>query len=706
MPINLSSIAGAGWQFLDNNGIILSGGKLYIYFAGTTTPATTYTSSAGTNSNPHPIILDSSGRVAEEIWTTSGNSYKFVLKDSNDNLIWTKDDIQGINDLSSLTNYVLVTDLANTTDVTKGDNLVGFKQSNLTGVLANASSRTVHQKFQEIVNVNDFGAVGDGVTNDTKAIQDAVDYAATINGVVTFPSTGTFTFAQIIVPSNITIQGFGAKLQAPSGYNSTSSYNAVFEAVSVTNVNFFNLNFGMVNLTDKVVFIKIDSCSNITVNNCDFIGNKFSCVGVKSGNNINITNNRMRIGASGIDYGIGIRVLDTCTNFNISGNTITGYKVTKFPTGAGIQPSGDSWGSVGINLEISNTFTQQSVGFSSFSGTYVIPTNAGPTSVTIPNSLVTEPDNWYGAAVIDVDSNGMPQLQSSWVSASFTNGNIVLSNIPGGAIGKTITYQAFYYGRSPRYGVINNNYISGMIFAGISIITGRDISADNNYIERIGDLGWDPEGAQNVYISNSTFAHCATAGAIYSGLNSSITSCNFIDCDVGISMSGTYGYQGFVGTMIYGIQGNNVISGCNFYNESNGDIIISVPTAKLTIENCSASTSSLRSFEITNASYLNLIGNVAGGRIGVISSNYVDISSCVIFRPRQFAFILTSVNKFRITESTVKFTSTSNGGGNGLTYTNCNTGYIQNNWFMNIVGTSVVDGGGNTSVTAASNTTM
>jgi len=49
MSVNLSPLAGAGWQLFSNNGIPLSGGKLETYLAGTTTPAVTYTTSAGNN---------------------------------------------------------------------------------------------------------------------------------------------------------------------------------------------------------------------------------------------------------------------------------------------------------------------------------------------------------------------------------------------------------------------------------------------------------------------------------------------------------------------------------------------------------------------------------------------------------------------------------------------------------------------------------
>jgi hypothetical protein len=97
MAVNLSPVGGVAAQFFDNNGVILSGGKIYTYQAGTTTPAATYTSSSGGTAHTNPIILDSAGRVPSgEIWLTGSTQYKFVLKTSADVLIATWDNVWGI----------------------------------------------------------------------------------------------------------------------------------------------------------------------------------------------------------------------------------------------------------------------------------------------------------------------------------------------------------------------------------------------------------------------------------------------------------------------------------------------------------------------------------------------------------------------------------------------------------------------------------
>lgn len=101
MTVYLSAFAGAGAQFFTDDGEVLSGGKIYTYAAGTTTPQVTYTSVLGTAANSNPIILDSGGRLPEDMWLSEGVTYRFVLKDANDVQIGEYDDIAGINDIST-----------------------------------------------------------------------------------------------------------------------------------------------------------------------------------------------------------------------------------------------------------------------------------------------------------------------------------------------------------------------------------------------------------------------------------------------------------------------------------------------------------------------------------------------------------------------------------------------------------------------------
>ena len=78
-------------QYFDDAGAPLSGGKLYVYEAGTTTLVTTYTSEVADTPNTNPIILDSRGEVGGLFLAV--DTYKFVLKDSSDVTIWTQDSV-------------------------------------------------------------------------------------------------------------------------------------------------------------------------------------------------------------------------------------------------------------------------------------------------------------------------------------------------------------------------------------------------------------------------------------------------------------------------------------------------------------------------------------------------------------------------------------------------------------------------------------
>lgn len=91
-------------QQFNQDGAPVSGGKLFVYYAGSTSKVTTYIDSAGSTPNTNPIILDSNGQC--KIWLTPGSSYKFVLSPPDDtdppsNSYWTADNINAINDVAA-----------------------------------------------------------------------------------------------------------------------------------------------------------------------------------------------------------------------------------------------------------------------------------------------------------------------------------------------------------------------------------------------------------------------------------------------------------------------------------------------------------------------------------------------------------------------------------------------------------------------------
>jgi hypothetical protein len=71
---------------------------------------------------------------------------------------------------------------------------------------AAAVARTLANRFADVVNVKDFGAVGDGVTDDTAAIQAAIDYA---EGEVYFP-VGNYKISSSLNINNNSIRLVGS----------------------------------------------------------------------------------------------------------------------------------------------------------------------------------------------------------------------------------------------------------------------------------------------------------------------------------------------------------------------------------------------------------------------------------------------------------------------------------------------------------------
>ena len=161
-------------QFFADDGTPLVGGKLYSYAAGTTTPLATYTTYAGTVANTNPVILDSRGEA--NVWL-GANVYKLALYDADNALIWTVDNITPEGDAA----------------------LVSYLPAGTGAVIT-----TVQAKLRESVSVKDFGAVGDGVTNDTAAIQAAI--TASTGKELIFPAGYTFLSGPLTASTAMTIR--------------------------------------------------------------------------------------------------------------------------------------------------------------------------------------------------------------------------------------------------------------------------------------------------------------------------------------------------------------------------------------------------------------------------------------------------------------------------------------------------------------------
>jgi hypothetical protein len=132
-------------KFYDVDGVTpLAGGRVFTYATGTTTPQATYSDYAGTSANSNPVILDANGEAT--IYLTPGVVYDFLVrKPSPDNTITLSRN--GVYSFG-------------------GDS--EFKQDG-TG----AVTTTVNTALKDWLSVTQFGAVGNGSTDDTTAFVNA-----------------------------------------------------------------------------------------------------------------------------------------------------------------------------------------------------------------------------------------------------------------------------------------------------------------------------------------------------------------------------------------------------------------------------------------------------------------------------------------------------------------------------------------------------
>lgn len=259
MSVFISALGGAAAQFFDNSGNPLTGGLLYSYAAGTTTPQTTYTSSAGSTAHTNPIVLDAAGRVPSgEIWLTEGLSYKFVLRNSAGALIGTYDNLEGLNGVDNASQIIY--------------------DPPFTG----AVSTTVEAKLEQTLSVLDFGADPTGSADSTTAIQNAIDYAQSKNGgIILFP-WGTYKISsQInITKSNVMLQGYGANGIHDGG-------TGAFPATTIV----WN---GGVYAGSMFSFYTVQSAANAKINGVGLSNMYLDCSGTCSGgiNIISVNNGR------------------------------------------------------------------------------------------------------------------------------------------------------------------------------------------------------------------------------------------------------------------------------------------------------------------------------------------------------------------------------------------------------------------------------
>lgn len=533
MAVNLSPVFGVAGQVFNDNGDPLAGGKIYTYLAGTTTNQPSYTSSSGTIAHSNPIILDGAGRVPSgEIWMTDAIPYKFVITDSTGNVQGTYDNVFGINSnqVAFTTKQEIQTATAgqtvftlttmqyqpgtnslsvfvnginqygpgaqynyletNSTTVTFTSGLtVGAKVKFTTAQLntgasvdacqvgynpavTNPVATSVCNKLGEIVSVKDYGAVGDGTTNDTTAIQNALNNCA---GRTLFFPAGTYIITAPIIASsksNFALVGESAQTATIKCSASGTFGSAAVQILSCTNAAISNLQFDANNnaslLSNTVAVVLFLSGTQLQFNNNRLVNHTYIGLAVNSCSQFEVKNNYIvkTSQAATVNYNINVSSSASVSNF--------GTVSENFVINSGI-------GVVGADITIANNVcqgTKYGAGIATFAvgaagttpgqfyGRYIVQgnncLNANGTDVdgfkccgmeiAGPNSLI------QNNTIYNNDGEGIRLF--AW--QSICSGNIVYNNGKGGAgtytqAGITAFYSAASAIYSASYSLISNN---------------------------------------------------------------------------------------------------------------------------------------------------------------------------------------------------------------------------------------------------------
>jgi hypothetical protein len=135
--------------------------------------------------------------------------------------------------------------------------------------------RTLANRFADVVNVKDFGAKGDGVTDDTAAIQAAINSVGSAGATIFFP-TGTYLISSAITVLKDQILFTGSQAHSVTIQQSSTTQNAftVGNASEQTfNITFNGIVFTRSSICTAGAAISATTTIYLNIQNCRFFGN-------------------------------------------------------------------------------------------------------------------------------------------------------------------------------------------------------------------------------------------------------------------------------------------------------------------------------------------------------------------------------------------------------------------------------------------------
>lgn len=442
---------------ISSSGAPYAGAKYYFYATGTSTLQSVYTDSALTTPHANPVVADGTGTFAP-IWLDPTKTYRAKLTTAAGVLLEDVDPVD--------------TKAPSASNVT-------FLQSG-TG----AVTRYAQDKMREVVSVKDFGAKGDGTTDDTAAIQAAINSGFSIS----FPA-GTYKCANLTQSTNF------QRFYAIGNVTIQKNANGPIITSTGNDVEFNGIGF------------RGESSTPV------FTGHNI----VSSGNNLRLINcgSRWAYARAVLATGNHVQIIGTCDLYQTTDSSATGYDIeigvsgtaTLYHELVGVYSSQNTGGIKLIDVGAHSIHGGQFGKLYIASGTSPAGVNGGKTigarilgDVTIEISSALFVGNQFGTVTITLalGTSGIVINESNSMSTAtvVNNGNgnspIIKSIGTGSPSGIVLQYGHDSANSTIRYGVdeiyiedsslaLPNNKALRFADSGGTYYTGMNLSATNTW---------------------------------------------------------------------------------------------------------------------------------------------------------------------------------------------------------------------------------
>jgi hypothetical protein len=625
MATKAAQIESALSGYLDESGRPLASGKVYTYEAGTTTPKATYQDVNKVTPHANPVILDDQGQKL----IYADGLYKLVIKDSDDNIIETRDNLQYFFISSTITTateisaadstgITLKDDGGNTGITLKDGGNVGIKSdtnpqtafgvadSDTTAYASTISVTSVGSDIVRIRNVSASAAwagiqfeVGSGNVGMTRLItkKDASD-ETTFYIQLKDSSAASVTKQQLALSSegDLTI---GNSLTIGSMVLNGTSLTLPTISISGTNVvidSHFEFDGNLLTaLTNNNTIITAYTGTNITIESVTFDGGVVAGVTTLTmSSDLTINTNKFTVaGSSGNTVIAGTASITGDVTVNTNKFTVTASSGNTVIAGTADISGITNIGSAGSNAKLNVLSTTEQVRVLYDASNYYTTTVSSLGAVTF-NAVGSDTSFNFSDKVVSTAGLTISGGDTIIIAPSGTNNVLIKSasvNSSGLIINNNVSTDAVslinFYNAPMIFGINNTEYVR-ITGGNVGIGTGSTVSAKLHSLSTTEQLrlGYDASNYLSTTVSSSGLVTLAATGSGAKFSFSNNVGIGTTSPDSGIHVEGTTdatstikvrGYSGVNGKIklqtggsIFYIEALDSAAGANFVQDGVG----------------------------------------------------------------------------------------------------------------------------------------